>query len=160
VDAASEIIAANPLAAALIGDLSGESSRERTLAWRHFNGAPSRIVRSSAEQASAEAGMVAELHDALGRYPADARLASLIDELRAISPRFAELWEQRPVARAPARRKTFAHPEVGTITLDCDALSVQGGDLSVVVYTAAPGSRDAESPALLGAIGLQAFSAR
>jgi transcriptional regulator with XRE-family HTH domain len=159
VDASGEIVAANSLATALIGDLSGRSRRERNIAWRHFTGASSRIVRTPAEEAEAETALVAELHDALGRYPADEFLSSLIADLRELSPRFSELWDRRPVARAPARRKTFMHPEVGTITLDCDALTVEGSDLSVIVYTAAAGSRDADSLALLGAIGLQAFSA-
>jgi transcriptional regulator with XRE-family HTH domain len=158
IDAAGEIIAANRLATALLGDLSGASRRERTLPWRHFTGRPSRIVRTEAEQAAAEAGMVAELRDALGRFPNDHHLSSVIEDLLARSPRFAELWQQRPVARAPARRKTFRHPEIGEITLDCDALTVQGADLSVIVYTAPAGSTDAEALALLGAIGLQSFA--
>ena len=54
-----------------------------------------------------------------------------------MSPRFAELWEQRPVRRHIASRKTVVHPEVGEITLDCDALTVRGSDLRMVVYTAA-----------------------
>jgi transcriptional regulator with XRE-family HTH domain len=139
VDAAGEIVAANTLASALIGDLSSASRRERTLAWRHFNGLPSRIVRTPEEQAVTEARLVAELRDALGRYPSDEHLSSLIDDLRVVSPRFAELWEQHPVARTPSRTKTFAHPEVGEITLDCDVLSVQGSDLNVIVYTATVG---------------------
>ncbi len=157
VDAAGEIVAANPLATALIGDFSGASRRERTIAWRHFTGMPSRIVRTPEEDAEAEEGLVAELRDALGRYPADEHVAALIADLRAVSPRFAELWEQRPVARTVAKRKTFAHPEVGAITLDCDALTVQGSDLNVIVYTAPAGSADADSLALLAAIGLQPF---
>ena len=104
------------------------------------------------------AEIVADLHEALGRYPADARLSALVDDLRAATPRFAELWEQRPVARRTASRKTFLHPEAGPITLDCDVLVVQGSDLRLVVYTAPSGSPDAESLALLGAIGLQSFS--
>ena len=100
---------------------------------------------------------VAELHEALGRFPNDQFLVSLIEDLRAASDRFAELWQQRPVARAPARRKTFQHSEVGEITLDCDALAVEGSDLSVIVYTAPAGSRDADALALLNAIGLQQF---
>jgi transcriptional regulator with XRE-family HTH domain len=158
VDAAGEIVAANPLATALIGDFSGASRRERTMAWRHFTGMPSRLVRTPEEEAANEEGLVAELHDALGRYPADEHLTALIEDLRAHSARFAELWERRPVARAPAKRKTFAHPEVGTITVDCDALSVQGSDLSVIVYTAPAGSTDADALALLSAIGLQDFA--
>ncbi len=159
VDAAGEIVAANPLAAALVGDLSGASRRERTIAWRHFTGMPSRIVRTPDERAAAEAGLVAELRVALGRHPADEYLTALIADLRDLSPRFAELWEQHPVAHAPAKRKTFAHPEVGAVTLDCDELSVEGSDLKVIVYTAPAGSADAKSLALLAAIGLQAFTA-
>ena len=126
VDAAGEIVAANALAAALIGDLSGASRRERTLAWRHFSGMPSRIVRTEEQQAHAEAGIVGELRDALSRYPSDEHLSSLIEDLRAVSPRFEELWEQRPVVRMPSRHKTFRHPEIGEITLDCDAPRSRG----------------------------------
>jgi transcriptional regulator with XRE-family HTH domain len=158
IDAAGEIIAANPLASALLGDLSGAFRRERTIPWRHFTSLPSRIVRADAEQAQAEATMVAELRDALGRFPNDHHLNHMIEDLLELSPRFAELWQQRALARAPARRKTFQHPEIGHITLDCDALAVQGTDLNVIVYTAPAGSTDADAIALLGALGLQTFA--
>ena len=105
-----------------------------------------------------EAGWVADLHLAAGRYPDDGPLRELIADLRACSPRFAELWEQRPVAEHVASRKTIAHPEVGRITVDCDVLTVAGSDLRLVVYTAPPGSPDADALALLGAIGPQSFS--
>lgn len=157
VDAVGEIIAANPLANALMGDLSGASRRERTIPWRHFSGIPSRIERTSEQHAEAEEAIAADLRNAVGRFPDDAYLNALIEDLRELSPRFAELWEKRPVARTPSRRKSFNHPEIGTITLDCDALAVQGSDLSVIVYTAPAASPDAEALALLGAIGLQSF---
>jgi transcriptional regulator with XRE-family HTH domain len=38
VTVAGETLAANPLASALLGDLTGLSRRERTLAWRNFTG--------------------------------------------------------------------------------------------------------------------------
>jgi transcriptional regulator with XRE-family HTH domain len=160
LDASWQLLAANGLASALIGDFSGASGRERNLAWRLFTAASSPLVRTEAEQADAEVEIVADLRDALGRYPADDQLAALIDDLRVASSRFAELWERHPVAvaRRMAGRKTFSHPEVGLITLDCDVLVAQGSDLRLVVYTAASGSTDAESLALLGAIGLQSFS--
>jgi hypothetical protein len=41
-------------------------------------------------------------------------------------------------------RKTITHPNVGEITLDCDVLHVPGSDQRVVLYSATPGSRDAE----------------
>lgn len=101
--------------------------------------------------------MAADLRDALGRFPDDEYLNELITDLRELSPRFAELWDQRPISHTPSRQKSFNHPEIGTITLDCDALAVQGSDLSVIVYTAPAGSPDSEALALLGAIGLQSF---
>lgn len=157
VDAAGEIVAANPLANALMGDLSSASRRERTIPWRHFTGIPSRLERTPEEHAEAEEAMAADLRDALGRFPNDEYLNELITDLRKLSPRFAELWEQRPIARTPSRRKSVNHPEIGTITLDCDALTVQGADLSMIVYTAPAGSPDAEALSLLGAIGLQSL---
>jgi transcriptional regulator with XRE-family HTH domain len=157
VDAAWHVVAVNALGAALLGDLSGRPLRQRNILWRHFTLAPGRVVRTPEEDAELEAEAVADLHEALGRYPEDPDLRALIADLREVSPRFAELWERRPVARRAADRKTFEHPEIGRITLDCDVLTVAGSDLRLVVYTAAAGSPDAEALALLGAIGLQTF---
>jgi transcriptional regulator with XRE-family HTH domain len=158
IDAAWEVVASNPLADALVGDISAGTARDRNIAWGQFTDAPSRVVRSAEETAEFEAGVVADLHDALGRHPDDERLRALVDDLRRASERFAELWEQRPVARHAAARKTLLHPEVGTITLDCDVLEVLGSDLRLIVYTAPPGSADARALALLGAVGLQSFA--
>lgn len=93
----------------------------------------------------------------MGRYPGDPDLRSLIADLRRVGERFAALLAQRPTATRTSSRKTIQHPEVGRLTLDCDVLSTHGSDLRVVVYTAAPGSPDADSLALLGVVGLQRF---
>ena len=158
IDISWHVIAANALASALLGDLSGAGGRERNLAWRHFTGAPSRLVRSEDEELAADAEIVGDLRKALGHYPADEQLRALVDDLRATSPRFAAAWEEHPVARRSAGRKTFRHPEIGVITLDCDVLVVQESDLRLVVYTATSSSSDAEALALLRTIGLQSFS--
>jgi transcriptional regulator with XRE-family HTH domain len=158
IDASWQVIARNALAAALLGDDSAAPARDRNILWRSFTGSPSRFLRSPEEDAAFEAEAVADLHEALGRYPADEQLRALVADLRRVSPRFAELWEQRPVARRTAGRKTLVHPEVGPITLDCDVLTVRDSDLRLVVYTAPPGSSDANALALLGAVGLQSFT--
>jgi len=44
---------------------------------------------------------------------------------------------------------------VGEVTVDCDVLSVAGSDLRIVVYTAEPGSPDADKLDLVRVIGLQ-----
>jgi transcriptional regulator with XRE-family HTH domain len=156
-DAAWDLIAANPLATALLGDSSGVSDRERNIVWRKFTGADSRFVRTPDEDAQLGAELVADLHDALGRYPDDERLRRLVDDLVDASPGFAELWRERPVSVRSASRKTLRHPEVGLITVDCDVLTVRDSDVRIVVYTAPPGSADADALALLGAVGLQSF---
>jgi transcriptional regulator with XRE-family HTH domain len=157
-DAAWTVVARNELASALLGDPSELRGRERNILWRYFTqSAPGRVVRDQGSVAAFEAEAVADLHEALGRYPADPELRSLIDDLRRASERFEELWQSRPVAPRASSRKTFEHPEVGRLTLDCDVLSVVGSDLRLVVYSAAPGSPDAEALALLGVVGLQRF---
>lgn len=46
------------------------------------------------------------------------------------------------------------NPLVGEITLDCDVLTVHG----VVVFTATPGTPDADKLAVLNVVGSQDFS--
>jgi transcriptional regulator with XRE-family HTH domain len=157
VDAAWDLIAVNALAAALLGDESASRGLERNILWRHFTGAPSRVVRTPEETAAMEADAVADLHAALGRHPEDPILLDRIARLRAVSPRFEELWASRPTAVHTASRKTFDHPEVGRLTLDCDTLLLHGTDLRLVVYTAPPGSPDADKLELLAVVGLQRF---
>ena len=143
VDAAWQVIAMNDLSRALLGD------DERNVLRRHFAGEPSRVIRTPQEVARMEAAAVADLHGAAGRYPDDEPLQELIADLEATSPRFAELWEQRPVARHISDRKTIDHPEIGPVTVDCDELTVAGSDLRIIVYSAPPGSDDARALALL-----------
>jgi transcriptional regulator with XRE-family HTH domain len=161
IDAAWTVVAANPLAVALVGDATREPEpRDRNVAWRHFTGAPTRYRRDAEEDAQLEAEAVADLREAIGRYPDDEPLRSLIADLQEASPRFADLWaRQAEVAPRTSSRKTVVHPEIGPITLDCDILIVRGSDLRLIVYTAAPGTPDAGALELLATIGLQTFSA-
>lgn len=129
-------VAFNAPARALHGD------DDHNILLRHFSGEPSRVLRTAEQTARMEEAAVADLLDVAGRYPADEPLRELIERLLAISPRFAELWEQRPVAPKIADRKTIDHPVAGRITLDCDVMTVAGSDLRLVVYSADPGSED------------------
>jgi transcriptional regulator with XRE-family HTH domain len=143
IDPAWYVIAMNPLARALLGD------RRENILRRHFSGEESPVVRSAEETAAMEEGWVGDLHRSAGRYPHDGPLQALIDELTQLSPRFAGLWRQRPVAEHIEDRKTIEHPEVGRITVDCEVLTVAGSTLRLIVYTAPPGSDDARALALL-----------
>jgi transcriptional regulator with XRE-family HTH domain len=73
----------------------------------------------------------------------------------ANNDRFAELWDSGTVGRHEAARKTIDHPHVGPPTLDCDVLTVAGSDLRIMIYTAEPGTEDADRLALLTVLGTQ-----
>jgi transcriptional regulator with XRE-family HTH domain len=158
-DPAWTIITWNTAWAALMGDPSAASGRDRNLLWRTFTGKSSRVRKSDAEADDFETNAVADLRRAVGTYPDDARLHQLVDELQHASPRFARLWAERAVNKTGSNRKTIDHPQVGPITLDCDVLTVTGSDLRLVVYTAEPSSPDADRLRLTQVIGLQKINA-
>jgi hypothetical protein len=155
-DAAWTMLSWNQPWAGLIGDVSGVKGRDRNLIWRRFTCAHSPIEHSDPGQY--EDSLVADLHEVMSRYPGDGELAAMVSDLRRISEQFAARWEYATVARHRGERKTVHNPAVGDITLDCDVLTVHGDDLRVVVFTAAPGTPDADKLAVLNVIGSQDFS--
>ena len=99
---------------------------------------------------------VADLRSAAARFPADAELRALLDDLRGF-PRFAELWESRTVGVHVAHSKVVDHPELGPIPVDCDVQEVPASDLRLVAYTA-PDEDAAERLRLLDVIGTQTLT--
>jgi hypothetical protein len=140
-----------------MGDTSTWRGIERNAIWRRLIGAGTRVVHTPGEQADLEAVQVADLRLTAARYPADRTLGRLVKELAAQSPRFVELWESgNPDPRQDtSRHKIIDHPAVGRITLDCDTLIVAADDLRIMVYTAEPGTEDAERLALAIVLGTQ-----
>ncbi|TDW81381.1 MULTISPECIES: helix-turn-helix transcriptional regulator [Kribbella] len=157
-DAAWTMIAWNPMFAALIGDPSPLQGRWRNIVYRHFVEPGDRVVMTPEQQQNFRNAMVTDLRASLARYPRDADLRALIEELRAGYDDFAQRWDQPVVGFHQSERKTIRHPEVGTFDIDCDILAVPGSDLRMVVYTAAPNTEAAEKLRLLSVIGLQALT--
>jgi transcriptional regulator with XRE-family HTH domain len=158
-DAAWNLLVANAPYDALMGETSALRGNERNGVWRNVVGPGSRARQTPAEHEEQVVGLVADLRITAARYPADARLRRLVAELRAASPWFVELWETgaEPAPAERSRHKVVDHPAVGAITLDCDTLVVAGDDLRIMVYTAEPGSEDAERLALAIVLGTQAL---
>lgn len=154
-DAAWNLVLWNPLWAALLGDPTQLSERERNPIWRHFVGQAYSVQQSPDHGARFEAAMITDLRAARARYPADAGLLSLVEDLRSASADFARQWDAGVVGEHVSNHKTVLHPAVGPLVLDCDVLAVPGSDLRIVVYTAAAGSEDADRLRLLGTIGTQ-----
>ncbi len=161
-DAAWNLLTANAPYDALMGETTSWRGLERNAVWRNLIGPGNRAVHTPAEKAAFEEGLVASLRLTAGRYPTDRTLHALINELRAASQRFVELWEtaELPDPRNQSRRKIIDHPDVGVITLDCDVLTVAGDDLHITVYTAEPASQDADKLELAIVLGTQTLSDR
>jgi len=156
-DAAWTLLLANPPFAALMGDPSGWRGHQRNSVWRNFLGSPGLVRQTPEARRALEAALVGDLRATAARYPADQRLRRLVADLRASSDRFAGLWASGAVGRHEASRKTIDHPQVGPVTLDCDVLTVKGSDLHIMIYTAEPGTGDADRLALLTVLGTQAL---
>jgi transcriptional regulator with XRE-family HTH domain len=156
-DATWTLVLANAPYDALMGETSTWRGIERNAIWRNLLGPGTRIVHTAQEQADHEARLVADLRLTASRYRPDRGLRRLIGQLANTSPRFAELWASDAPAPlpVPSRRKVVDHPAVGRITLDCDTLIVSLDDLRITVYTAEPGTADAERLALAIVLGTQ-----
>ncbi|MET8865527.1 hypothetical protein ABZW11_21525 [Nonomuraea sp. NPDC004580] len=148
---------ANPLYTALMGDWQGD---DLNAVWRTFLGAGTRVRHTPGSLGALRAAQVADLRRTAARYPSDRHLHHLIGRLRAESPEFETLWTSGAVGRHESARKTIDHPHVGAITLDCDVLVVAGEDLRMMVYTAEPGTEDADRLPLLSVLGTQELTGR
>ncbi|WP_030612682.1 helix-turn-helix transcriptional regulator [Streptomyces sclerotialus] len=157
LSATYEVIAWNELAAALLEDFSVLSRRDRNLIRRAFLG-PYRHGRrlygvSDADEFTRTS--VQHLRAAAARYPNDPEVTGLVKELLAGSEEFAGLWATHDVTARPTLCKTFAHPLVGPVAVNCDVLDIADRDQRVVLYTAAPGSPSEEALRLLSVVGTQ-----
>ncbi|MEV3908171.1 helix-turn-helix transcriptional regulator [Streptomyces canus] len=155
LSATYEVIAWNDLAAALMEDFSALPRRDRNLVRRRFL-EPRRGGRwlSSVSDADEFARSAAQhLRAAAARYPDDPEMTGLVEELLAGSEEFARLWAAHEVAARPTLRKTFEHPVVGPVTVNCDVLDITDRDQRVIIYTVAPGSPSEEAFRLLSVVG-------
>ncbi|MFD7466616.1 helix-turn-helix transcriptional regulator [Streptomyces tendae] len=158
VSAACDVLAWNGLAAALMEDFAALAPRDRNLARWAFLG----TTHTGAELYGTSHGadfrlhVVRSLRSAVARYPSDPAVRELVDELHDASPEFTRLWERHDVRATPTLTKTFRHPVVGEVTVDCDSLVLDDRDQRLVLYSAPAGSPAAEALALLDVLGSRA----
>lgn len=133
---------------------------QRNGVWRNLVGPGPVAELCPDELAEQQAALVADLRLTAAKYPADPRLRNLVAELRRQSALFSELWDdgEMRLHEDRSRHKFVEHPEAGRIGLDCDTFIVAGDDLRIMVYSAEPGTADAERLALAVVLGTQAFT--
>ncbi|MEJ2889118.1 helix-turn-helix domain-containing protein [Actinomycetospora aeridis] len=159
LDVTWTLISWNPLYAALMGDPSGLSDRERNTLWKQFTEGHThaRVQHTPEERDVLVRSLVADLRGSTSRYPEDPDLAALIADLSATSAEFVALWDSGVVAGHQQSRKTVVHPDVGDVVIDCDTLTTAEDDLRLLVFTPAPGSDARSRLDLLAAVGTQAM---
>jgi transcriptional regulator with XRE-family HTH domain len=156
VDAAGGLLVWNDLALALLGDITDLAPEQRNVFRMRFLGGRGRLLFDSPEDEERfSVELVADLRATSARYPDDPSVRRLVDDLRRGSERFAHLWESGRVEAARTSAKTFDHPRVGRLRLDCDVLLLPESDQQLIMYTAQPGTRDADALDLLRVVGLQ-----
>lgn len=155
--AAMEVLAWNHLAAALMEDFSACSRTQRNLLRRAFldSGPDGTVLFGVSDVEEFRRYAVAQLRSCAARYPDDPEVAALIAELRAAGALFEDIWQRREVAAEPVLRKTFRHPAVGDVTVNCDGLDIADSDQQLITYTADPGSADEQALKLLSVLGVQ-----
>jgi transcriptional regulator with XRE-family HTH domain len=147
----------NALAEALLGAQTTYQGLERSMIYRWFTDPEERSRYPVEDHELRSREYTAVLRGVQGRDPQDADARELITALLQRSPEFAALWKEHEVALPAVARKRIAHPTIGVIELDCLILTAENQTEKLVVFTATPGTDDAERLALLEVVGGQSF---
>jgi transcriptional regulator with XRE-family HTH domain len=90
---------------------------------------------------------------AVATDPTHPRATTIVGELSIHSAEFRRLWARHDIRESVSGTKTFRIPEVGDIVLDWDTYPLPGNPGPVMlVFTAEPGSADADRLLLLSAL--------
>ncbi|VVJ21560.1 Putative DNA-binding protein [Amycolatopsis camponoti] len=142
-----DVLAENQLARAFYRDMYAGGSTPNVARFQFLAAAARRFY---ADWDLAADMTVDVLRTEAGRNPHDKGLHDLVGELSTRSDEFRGRWGAHNVRRHGAGEKHFRHPIVGDLTLTWEtmAMAAEPG-LTLVVYTAEPGSPSAEALALL-----------
>ena len=153
-----DILAWNPLAAALLIDVDKMAPHERNYVRMMFTDPRMKDYYENWES-MARTG-VALLRMQAVDNPNDPRLAALVGELSLSYPQFRRWWAARNVARQEFGTKTIRHPDLGDLTIDWDAFQWAGDpDQQMIMWSAEPGSPTHEKLRILSS-WIQSPSAR
>jgi transcriptional regulator with XRE-family HTH domain len=142
-----DALGANPLGRALYPALFTHGRQPGNWARYIFLNAEARTIYADWDRAARET--VALLRSEAGRNPHDRELSDLVGALATQSHEFRGLWAAHQVRLHTEGIKQLHHPLVGELELSFNRLEVLADGLTIVVYTAEPGSKSAEALGLL-----------
>lgn len=157
VSDSGQVLARNAMAELLHGS-PALPGRAGNINWQLFTNPHDHARTPLDDRAALTATHVANLRATHARRPGDEEVNALIRDLLAASEEFRELWERHDVAVLRATRKTFVHPQVGAIEVECEVLLSASGEQSLILYTAPPGSDAAQKLQLLRVLGHESFA--
>jgi hypothetical protein len=138
-NARMDVVAANNLCFALYTDILSPTTLPMNLARFMFLDQRSRDFFVDWETLADD--FAAAMRAESGRSPRDRALNTLIGDLAAGSTEFSVRWARHNVRFHRTARKTVRNPLVGEIELTGDGLELPGEGLTLIAYTAEPGSR-------------------
>ncbi|MDR6318484.1 helix-turn-helix domain-containing protein [Actinoplanes couchii] len=145
-----DILAANRLGGALYAPVLDNPELRRNLA--RFVFLDPRATSFYRDWTGIAHDAVGSLRTAAGREPGDPAMTELVGDLSIRSERFRIGWADHEVKYYRSGVQQFHHATVGDLDLDYDALELPADPgLTIVTYTARPGSPAHEALHLLGA---------
>jgi hypothetical protein len=141
---------------ALTGDTTRFIGPDRSIGYRWFTDPATRQIYAPEDHPFLTRMFVSGLREMVTLRGPGSRAAHLADLLLKRSEEFREVWDTHEVGIRPNEVKRFVHPEVGALELNCQRLVDPDQALSLLVYTAVPGSESDEKLRQLSDIGFLA----
>jgi transcriptional regulator with XRE-family HTH domain len=141
VDDLGTVLAQNRLSAEVFGRLTDQTDGGDNMVWRWFTDPAWRASWAPTDTHDATAaGFVADLRALAAQRADDPATARFIDELRAASDEFAQIWDQHDVYRMQPGFEVLRHPQVGRLALQCAVLQGQTPGQRLFLFRAAAGT--------------------
>ncbi len=149
----ADVLAQNPVSVALTRDQTRHTGLARSAYYRWFTDPTERLFYPEEDHLDLGRTHVALLRAALTTGSDTHRAARIVAELQQHSPEFVSLWQRQEVAQRYDDHKSFVHPELGRIDLDCEFLYAENRAQTLIVLTARPGTESHTKLQLLSVIG-------
>ena len=145
-------------AVALLGDQTSATGLRGSAVYRYFMDPAARQRYPEEDQDFHARVFASELREATARLPGELRVTAVVDALLEGSTEFAALWARHEVGRHRVDKR-LVHPQLGLINVHCQHLHDHDQMQSLLVFTATPGTEDAEKLQFLSVLGRQQVGA-